>query len=69
MKDKQKSLEDIDFVTELSMSELEGISGGSTQLTTINENSDEGTIFGPLDLTATPKKPLPALKWGGESPR
>ncbi len=30
MKDKQKSLDDLNFVTELSMSELEGISGGAS---------------------------------------
>ncbi|MDZ7961079.1 MAG: hypothetical protein RMY34_24900 [Aulosira sp. DedQUE10] len=33
MKDKQKSLEDLDFVTELSISELEQINGGTGILT------------------------------------
>lgn len=33
MKDKQKSLDDLDFVTELSMSELEQISGGVSNFT------------------------------------
>jgi bacteriocin-like protein len=33
MKDKHKSLDDLDLVTELSMSELEQISGGITNFT------------------------------------
>ncbi|OUL33647.1 hypothetical protein BV372_15720 [Nostoc sp. T09] len=42
MKDKQTSLEDIDFATELSMSELEAINGGAGVLTQEQSNDPQG---------------------------
>ena len=55
MKDKQKSLEDLDFLTELTPSEQEGINGGAdTSLKLTNEgntdpNTSSPTPFVPID--------------------
>lgn len=46
MKNKKKRLEDLDFVTELSMSEQEKINGGAVD------------VLGPISFTAEPKPPL-----------
>lgn len=68
MKNKQKSLEDLDFLTELTLSEQEGINGGSIKQTTLNVSSDED-IFGPSDFTANPEEEPLKLKWPGEPGR
>ncbi|MBD2355410.1 hypothetical protein H6G41_12405 [Tolypothrix sp. FACHB-123] len=55
MKDKQKSLDDLDFLTELSMSEQEQISGGtSNDLTSARKPIIVG---GRASLSPTPYVP------------
>ena len=59
MKNKQKSLKDIDFVKELTMSELEQINGGTGKSFNSNDKSStlpngQSTPFSPFEEETDP---------------
>jgi hypothetical protein len=63
MKDKQKSLKDIDFLTELTSSEQEKINGGAGKSLTSPQETDPNTPSTSSFAPATEPPPPPENPW------